>query len=228
MNRKIQQFKAIVFDFDGTLAKLNIDFPLMKREVLELTAGYGVPTGALQGLFILEMIAAGKILVSQLCPGKEEEYVQRTDERIREIEIAAARSGGLFEGTREFLQELNNRGIRIGIISRNCRQAVAEAFPDIENYTSAVLTREMTRHVKPHPEHLRATLRKLNTAPEHTTMVGDHPMDIRMGKELFLYTVGVLSGHSCRRELEEAGADLIIDRAADVTGYVRETGTSTT
>lgn len=220
MNREKPRLNAIVFDFDGTLAKLNIDFALMKQGILELTAGYGVPTGALQGLFVLEMIAAGKILVSQSYPGKEEEYLHRANEQIREIEIDAAKRGGLFEGTREFLRELQDRGVRAGVISRNCRQAVAEVFPDIEDYTEAVLTREMTRRVKPHPEHLWATLRKLDTAPEGAAMVGDHPMDIRMGKELCVYTVGVLSGHSGRRELEEAGADRIINRAADMAGLV--------
>jgi histidinol phosphatase-like enzyme len=40
----------------------------------------------------------------------------------------------------------------------------------------------MTRRVKPHPEHLLTALKLLDVPPERAIMVGDHPMDITLGK----------------------------------------------
>jgi hypothetical protein len=62
---------SVVFDFDGTLAKLNIDFSLMRQQVLDLIAGYRIPLppNGLRDLFVLEMVTAGAALVSQYQPG---------------------------------------------------------------------------------------------------------------------------------------------------------------
>ena len=57
--------KTVVFDFDGTLAKLNIDFPLMRQTVLDLISSYGVPLQSLQDHFVLEMVAAAVIVVDR-------------------------------------------------------------------------------------------------------------------------------------------------------------------
>ncbi len=35
-----RDLKAIIFDFDGTLAKLNIDFHLMRKTLIDLISSY--------------------------------------------------------------------------------------------------------------------------------------------------------------------------------------------
>ena len=47
---------AVLFDLDGTLVETNIDFPLMKREVLALAARHGLDTGGLVELDILGVV----------------------------------------------------------------------------------------------------------------------------------------------------------------------------
>jgi len=39
---QFQKIKAIVFDFDGTLAVLNIDFASMKERVFDLMRHFGI------------------------------------------------------------------------------------------------------------------------------------------------------------------------------------------
>jgi phosphoglycolate phosphatase len=210
--------RGIVFDFDGTLAKLNIDFAHMRQEVMDLISDYHVPLSdnGLKDLFVLEMITAGTALVSQHQPGKEAEFMAAAHERIAWIEIEAARKGSLFDGTRGMLQALQMATIKTGVLTRNCLSAVLTLFPDIHQYTHAVMTREQTPYVKPHPEHLLMMLKTLDVSSEHTAMVGDHPMDMRIGKDVGTYTIGVLTGYSLREELEQAGADLIMNAATDI------------
>ncbi|MEA1935449.1 MAG: HAD family hydrolase [Thermodesulfobacteriota bacterium] len=212
--------EAVVFDFDGTLAKLNIDFSLMRKTVLDLTAAYNVPMDGLSKLFVLEMIEAGGELISIHNPGSEGGYIKTANKLISNIEIEAAKKGELLDGIKRMLGDLETRNIKAGVVTRNCQEAVREIFPDIDSFCKAVITREFAGNVKPHPEHLRITLEKLGTAPEHSVMVGDHPMDISIGKKMGTYTVGVLTGYSGTDALCEAGADLIIESAAEITDYL--------
>jgi phosphoglycolate phosphatase len=207
---------AVFFDFDGTLAKLNIDFPLMRRSVLDLAGAYGVPLNGMINLYVLEMIKAARVLISDIHPEKEKSFLEQAIALITKIEVEAAKKGELIGGTREMLAELKRRSIKVGVVTRNCQAAVATVFPDIFNYCDAVISREMTRNVKPHPEHLSVALQSLGVAPESSSMVGDHPMDIKIGKDAGTLTIGVLTGYSTSDELLEAGADFIVSKAADI------------
>jgi hypothetical protein len=62
--------ETIIFDFDGTLAKLNIDFKLMRDAVLKLISSYGIERNYLQTDFVLEMINTAKEILSQEFPSK--------------------------------------------------------------------------------------------------------------------------------------------------------------
>ena len=48
---------TVIFDFDGTLARLNIGFEQMRRDVASLIDRWGVDPRSLQNRFVLEMIA---------------------------------------------------------------------------------------------------------------------------------------------------------------------------
>ena len=208
--------RAVIFDFDGTLAKLNINFTQMRNSVMNLIGSYRVPVNGLTSLFVLEMIDAAEALISHNCPGKEKKFIQQANELITNIEIESAKKGELIDGTRNMLIELKKRNIKVGVVTRNCELAVTHIFPDILKHCDTVITREMIPNVKPHPEHLIAALRLLGVAPEFSSMVGDHPMDIKIGKDVGTLTIGVLSGYSTANDLLEAGADIIINKAADI------------
>jgi phosphoglycolate phosphatase len=197
---------------------LNIDFSRMRQEVMDLVSSYKVPLQqhAWEDLFVLEMITAGGNLISQYRPGKETEFMAQAQTGIARIEIEAAQKGSLFDGTRAMLQTLKRKTVKIGVVTRNCLSAVQVLFPDIHQYTHAVMTREQTPNVKPHPEHLLMMLNTLGVAAAHAAMVGDHPMDIKIGKDVGVYTIGVLSGYSRREALEQAGADLVLNAATDI------------
>jgi len=183
---------------------------------MNLIGSYRVPVNGLTSLFVLEMIDAAEALISHNCPGKEKKFIQQANELITNIEIESAKKGELIDGTRNMLIELKKRNIKVGVVTRNCELAVTHIFPDILKHCDTVITREMIPNVKPHPEHLIAALRLLGVAPEFSSMVGDHPMDIKIGKDVGTLTIGVLSGYSTANDLLEAGADIIINKAADI------------
>jgi phosphoglycolate phosphatase len=215
-----RSIRAVFFDFDGTLAKLNIDFPLMRQAVLDLAGAYDVPLKGMRNLYVLEIIKAAQELISEIHPQKEEAFGEEAVALITKIELEAAKNGELIGGTRDLLAELMRRNIKAGVVTRNCRSAVTMVFPDIFNYCGAVITREMTPNVKPHPDHLLVALHSLGALPQSSSMVGDHPMDIRIGNDAGTLTIGVLTGYSTSDELADAGADFILSKAADIIGLL--------
>jgi len=218
VNHKLDtsSIKAIVFDFDGTLARLNIDFSAMRSSIRNLMTDFQIPEGEITDLHILEMIDAGGVYLKELRPVDAALFRSRAYELVTRMEIEAANEGTLLDGTRMLLAELAGRSIRTGVVTRNCRIAVLRVFPDIARHCQVFLAREDTEHVKPHPEHLRSALRALGVVPTEAIMVGDHPLDILLGRETGTYTVGVLTGHSGPEDLRSANADLIIDKAIDI------------
>jgi len=217
----LKEIGAAVFDFDGTLAVLNIDFPAMRRAVLELAEDSGIPPEILDGLFVLETIEAGRHWLAAKFPGRAESFHRGAMALISSIEIRAARNGALLDGTRELLAGMKERGVRRGIITRNCGEAVIRIFPDLIGYCDVFLPREAVFNIKPHPGHLLESLARMDVAPGRAIMVGDHPMDIRTGREAGTRTVGVLTGSSRREDLIQAGADLVVPSAAALLPLLR-------
>lgn len=208
--------KAIVFDFDGTLARLNIDFSVMRSSIRRLMTEFRIPNGEFTDLYLLEMIRAGGGYLDEWRPADAAPFRARAHDLVTRIEIEAAEEGALLDGTRKLLAELADRSIRTGVVTRNCRLAVLKVFPDIAQQCQVVLTREEVEDVKPHPGHLHAALRTLGVVPGEAVMVGDHPLDILLGKRTGTFTVGVLTGHSGPEALRSANADLIVEKAIDI------------
>lgn len=218
MNHKLDpsSIQAIVFDFDGTLARLNIDFAVMRSSVRNLMRAYRIPEAKTGDLHILEMIDAGGEYLQEFRLADAGIFRSQAHELVTGIEVEAAGHGALLDGTRKLLTGLAARSIRTGVVTRNCRIAVLMVFPDIALHCQTFLTRDDTVRVKPHPDHLRSALSTLGVAPAAAVMVGDHPLDILLGRETGTHTIGVLTGHSGREELQSAHADLIIDKATDI------------
>ncbi|WP_367359043.1 HAD family hydrolase [Syntrophus sp. (in: bacteria)] len=216
----MNMFKAFVFDFDGTLAELNIDFTFMKESIISLAKGYGVAHESLGNLLILELIDAVREEISREAPSRSAVFYREAHHLIEEIELEAARRSVLLSGTLSLLSTLKKQGRSIGIITRNCHAALTLVFPQIEDYCDVLLSRDHTEKVKPHPDHLLRTLRLLDTAPDRAVMVGDHPLDIGLGRRVGTYTIGVLTGNSSADALAASGAHRVLNCAVDILDFI--------
>ncbi|MEW6261498.1 MAG: HAD family hydrolase [Thermodesulfobacteriota bacterium] len=220
LSPKLRRARALVFDFDGTLASLEIDFAQMRRQVLELALTYGLEPGDFDGRYVLEGLDTAKAKLSAADPAAAESFIRRALTLIEEMELTAARRGGLFPGTRSALRSLNRAGLALGVITRNCRAAVALTFPDLMDYCRVFLPREDVVRVKPDPAHLLAALRELNIPPSDAVMVGDHPLDMATGRAAGAMTAGLASGRLSRAELSAAGADATFAGIAELAEYM--------
>ena len=209
--------EAVIFDFDGTLVDLNIDFDTMRRAVEALLPEYDLGPHEWKGLYILEMINGVTARISSRNSLDGDSFYKRSHELITRHEVEAARDGSLFPGVIPMLEGLESIGLKIGIITRNCRAAVTEVFPKIDTYCDVFIPRDDVTFVKPHPEHLTQAMVQMNLGTgERCLMVGDHVIDIDAGRELNMRTAGVLTGNTTREGFLKAGADYVFNVATEI------------
>jgi len=213
---QIQGAKAVVFDFDGTLAVLNIDFSFMRERVFNLMKRYGVREELIGEKYLLEIIDEVYQILCERNPSDAEEFYQEAHRILYEIELRAAEDGRLIPEVERTLKILRGRGIKIGIVTRNCEDAVRKVFPDIDDYCDVFISRNSIKKVKPHPDHLISVLRALDVLGEEAVMIGDHPIDIQAGKRVGMKTIGVLTGRTKREEFEKAGADYVLRDVSEI------------
>ena len=219
---QLRGIRAVVFDFDGTLAVLNIDFSEMREQVFELMRKYGVNEEKIKERYLLEIIDEVVQILSQENPGAAAEtFYQEAHQILHEVELRAAEEGKLLPGVETTLRSLRGKGLKVGIVTRNCEEAVRKVFPDIEAFCDVFISRDSIKNVKPHPEHLTSVLKALHVAEEETVMVGDHIIDIQAGKRVGMTTVGVLTGRVKKEEFENAGADFVLGDASEVCSLLK-------
>ena len=220
--RKLHHIKAIIFDFDGTLAVLNIDFSFMRGKVFDLMKRYGVSEELVEERYLLEIIDEVYQILSKKDPSSAEDFYQKAHQILHEIEIRAAEKGNLIPGVEGTLKSLREKGIKIGIVTRNCEDAVRKVFPGINDFCDVFVSRNSVKKVKPHPDHLTYAMESLKTSGEESMMVGDHIIDIQAGKRVGMKTIGVLTGRINKEEFEKAGADYILREASEVLGLLEQ------
>jgi phosphoglycolate phosphatase len=213
---KLRGVRAVIFDFDGTLAVLNIDFSEMRERIFELMRKYGVNEELIEERYLLEIIEEVVGILWEKNPPAAEEFFREAHGILHEIELKAAREGKMLPGVEGALNSLRGKGLKVGIVTRNCEEAVRLVLPQIEELCDVFISRDSIKKVKPHPEHLTAVMKILKVSGEETVMVGDHPIDVQAGKKVGMKTIGVLTGRTKREEFEKAEADYILKDASEI------------
>jgi len=205
---------TVLFDFDGTLVEIDIDFDGMRRGVNSLGLEYGVSSDP--DLYVLESLEDIFDKLMQRQVKQAEQFRRRANKLIVDIELEAAAEARVMPGADKVLRKLKDRGTRIGIVTRNCRPAVMKSLEIAGFAHDTLLTRDDVERVKPDPQHLLDALDLLDSKPEKALMVGDHPMDILAGKRAGMRTAAVLTSKP-ESDFEEVSPDLILK---DVAGFL--------
>ena len=196
--------RALVFDFDGTLAVPTLDFAHMRREATAVMAAHApVPQDAAH-LPTMELLA---VVEASLPAAPAASLRKAVLDTVCAVEVEAARHSALFPFVRPMVAACRELGLAIGIITRNCPQAVRTVFPDAHVLFPCLLTRDDVPLIKPDPDHLLRALALLGATPQETLMVGDHSMDIETGRRAGARTAAVASGEHSSERLQACEPD---------------------
>lgn len=217
---------AVLFDFDGTVVTLQIDFPLMRQRVNDAIASFGVPLHLLTAPFSWERIEEA---TAWLChrDGQKARALERTAKAIiTEMEDKAAKIAAPPPDVLPTLLALKAKGIKIGLVTRNSMNAVQTVLRRHPLPFDTIVTRDHVRLLKPNPEHLLFALRQLSISNLYGSslsghwlighcrcaFVGDHPTDMQVALRSGMLPIGIAHDGQNEQALRRAGAFVVVHR----------------
>ncbi|WP_347282283.1 HAD-IA family hydrolase [uncultured Alistipes sp.] len=127
-----------------------------------------------------------------------------------------------YPGISELLSELVRRGVRLAVASNKFQAGTEKLvrlfFPQIP--FDPVFGQRTGVALKPDPAVVEEILARTGIARERTLYIGDSGIDIETAKAAGVRSAGVAWGFRTRTELEQAGADHIVDRAEELLGIL--------
>ena len=203
--------RLIIFDFDGTLGdtRRNIvttmqmtiaELGLPSRSDAECVSTIGLP---LYGCFEVLFPDADKAIIQQCT----DTYSRIFQENLRAIKPQT------FPKVLETLSALKERGLTLAIASSRSHASLVELTQElgISSIISCLIGADDVEKAKPNPEPVHNVLAALGYKASETLVVGDMNVDILMGVNAGAKTCGVTYGNGTKKELEEAGANYIIN-----------------
>lgn len=233
----IRRAGAVLFDLDGTLVITHIDFGRMRQEVRRLASEAGVNPPVPIETDVLGMVDRAVQTLSRSVSQEEgERFRVRALDRLREIETEQCARPEKMPGAAELCRALRSMGLRVGIVTRNCRDVSERLIRTCSLECDVLLTRDDVERVKPDPEHLLEALRRMapcgasfeGTVPDGiAVMVGDHWLDVVAGKRAGCATIGLLHGRE-PAFFEPAVPDALVQDVAELLANLNSHGTGCT
>ena len=133
-----------------------------------------------------------------------------------------------YEGMDELLRDLQKAGCRLAVASSKPTVFVERilAHFDIAQYFAVVVGSELdgTRAKKEEvvQEALRQLFGKDSPVPYTAAMIGDRKFDIEGAKAHQLDSIGVAYGYALPGELQQAGADFIVESVEELTALLMQ------
>jgi HAD superfamily hydrolase (TIGR01509 family) len=216
----MRSLKAVIFDFDGTLAdsvwiwakarseamlELGLDLPNDVGKLNEIMSKSDV--GTLEGLGAPEKIGEFRNL-----------YFPILDGLIGECSLE--------EGAMETLSSCKKEGLKVALVSFAYRwyvEKVLDTF-SLRDFFDVVLAFEDVERPKPDPQSVLIVAEKLKVKPEEIAVVGDSASDIRMGKSagafVILYNHGGHDRFHDKGFLLKAGPDKVAKNMRQVLSII--------
>ena len=220
MPLQIDQIRALCFDIDGTLS--DTDDSYVQRVARWLRPGRALLSGR------DEYRLARRIIMAIETPGN---LLHGYSDRLGLDGLMARWSDYMFklgwqrsntryllmQGVRQLLVDLKPLFPLAIVSSRGER--TSRAFleqHDLSQFFQVIVTGQTVQHTKPFPDPILFAAQKMNVAPQACLMIGDTAVDILAGKAAGAQTVGVLCGFGESAELQNAGANLILNTTAEL------------
>lgn len=123
-----------------------------------------------------------------------------------------------YDGITDALDKLRQNGAGLAVLSNKPHHVVVPIVESVfgAGYFDMVCGQKEGMKKKPDPDSALHIARKLGCVPENCTFIGDTNVDILTGRNAGMRTAGVLWGFRGRHELEEAGADVILEHPCQI------------
>ncbi|MCS7166547.1 MAG: HAD-IA family hydrolase [Gemmatales bacterium] len=218
MSAKPCSLRAVIFDFDGTLAD---SFAAITSSVNYVRAQHGLPPLTLEEVRL--HVGRGALhLLRQTVPGVDphtalEQYRQHHEQVMRPLTR-------LMPGAELAVSQLKQAGLKLAVCSN---KPVYFTRQLLEHFLSpgkidVVLGPEDVPRPKPAPDMLLEALRRLAVVPPEAVYVGDMDVDIQAARQAGIRVLLVPTGAQTAEYLASCQPDGLLTSLAELPEYLRQ------
>ena len=206
-------YATYLFDMDGTLLDTLADLTAAVNHTL---ARYGYPRRTIEQVRKGLGNGAVKLMAAMLPQGEETPGFADIMRDYRAwYQAHACVETCPYPGVPEMLKRLRQRGCKVAIVSNKPHGAACELaerfFPGVPTFGERPETPR-----KPAPDMVFHALAALGAGKENAVYVGDSEVDVQTARNAGLPVIGVAWGFRGRGALAAAGAETIVDTAAEL------------
>lgn len=130
-----------------------------------------------------------------------------------------------YEGIVELLEWLKEQGIQTAVLSNKPHRQTVKVVKDVLGDSLIDWAQGQQEDIarKPDPAGVYAILERFAVSKEECLYIGDSEVDIMTGHNAGVTTVGVTWGFRSKKQLQEAGAKIMIDKAEGLRIFIEET-----
>lgn len=218
--------RAVLFDFDGTLADTAPD---MSAAINELRVENGLEPLAFERL--RPWVSHGSPGLLKIAFGLErdaEGYGKLRDRFLALYEKRLSAETKLFPGMQDVLDAIAARGLAWGIVTNKPAWLTDPLIADmnIQPVPGCVVSGDTTPHHKPHPAPILHACDRLGIQPEACVYLGDAERDIQAAHAAGMPAIAARYGYLHLQEGEdptEWRPDAIIDAPGELLGWLDRT-----
>ena len=212
-------YKAVIFDFDLTLADSSKGILICFKHTLD-AFGYAVPDDrTIYNTIGLTLMDAFDILTGiKNNPKREEmraEYVKKADDEMVKNTL-------FYDGVIDMLKEFRDNGIRVGVCSTKYRYRIEQSFERQAGCMpiDLIIGGEDVKNAKPDPQGLLLCIEKLGLKKGDVLYVGDNIVDAQAAERAGVDFAAVLTGSTTKSEFSSLPNRAVVDKLTDITALV--------
>jgi len=210
---------AAILDVDGTLVDTNYHHALAWYRAFRRN-GIVLPVWRLH-----RHVGMGGDQFVGAVAGDEVEERKGDDIRAAERELYSKLIDEVepFEGARELLSELKERG-HVVVLASSAKEEELDHYLDLLDAREPAhdwTTSADVEATKPHPDLVLAAMQKAGGG--EAVMIGDTPWDCEAAERAGVVTIAVLTGGFAEEELRDAGAVAVFESIADLRARLDDT-----
>jgi N-acetyl-D-muramate 6-phosphate phosphatase len=185
--------RAVLFDFDGTLADTAPD---LAAAVNRMRVEQGYEPLPLERLRPFASAGARGLLQAafRLKPD-DAEYKAMRQEFLDLYAETCCSETKLFPGVAELLRELQQRDIRWGVVTNKATRFTERILAHLRLKPDCVACGDTTPHLKPHPASLLHAAEQLNLSPASCCYLGDDLRDMKAARAAGMRPIAVDWGY---------------------------------
>ena len=206
----MKQVKAFIFDLDGTLLDTLQDLYLCCNYALRT---HGMPERTLEEVCNFVGNGVKKLMERSVPDGLSNPAFEDAFTTFRQYYLLHSLDNTHpYPGIIEALRELDERGMKLAVVSNKFYKATQELCRHFfNNYIKIAIGEREGIRKKPAPDTVVEAMRQLGVSPDETVYVGDSDVDITTARNCNIPCISVLWGFRTKEFLLEHGATTLVE-----------------